>query len=442
MRGVRAESSPVDGGRSRPGDSRHRVRMRSHRPTVPPPGPSTGARAPVRARAPVVRPAVPPVLLARDLEPDELRARVRDGSLQRVLRGVYAAPPTATDRWSIALHLLLCRVAVVHAVRRGDHWFSHRTAAALWGCSLDIVPAAVDVTAPLARRSTAGSSRADVVEHWTADPDRPAEVCRLGVPVTPLARTLVDCASSLPGPSGLVVVDSGLRAGADPDELRRLAAESAGRRGIRRARTVIGRGDDRAESAGESLVRWHLLEAGVPAPEPQSPSRHGWAGAGWTSGGGTRGWPSSSTAGSSTATTGARRPPRCSRRSAGRTRWTRRGGGCCASPGRTWGTRRRWRSVCDELYEPPRGTRRDRWSEPRSVSRHTDLGERHRSRRTRRAGREGAGGTDGRERERAPTPPGESGPARAWPGVSRRRCRCRCCPRCRPSGWGPRTGSG
>ncbi len=230
----------------------------------------TDDRSPRRVLAPVVRPVVPRVLLARDIPPDDLRARVRDGSLVRVLRGTYAEPATETEPWSAALHLLLCRAVAVHAARPGVHWFSHRTAAALWGCALDLVPTAVDVTAPVARRSTRDRRRTGVVEHWTADARRAAQVTDvLALPVTSLARTLVDCASTLPGPSGLVVVDSGLRAGADPDELRRVLAGSTGQRGIRRARTVVERGDDRAESAGESLVRWHLLAQGVPGPEPQ-----------------------------------------------------------------------------------------------------------------------------------------------------------------------------
>lgn len=227
----------------------------------------------------MVRPFVPPVLRTRDIDRDELRARLADGSLLRVLRGAYAAPAASTEPWAVALHLLLCRAAAVHVLRSGDHWFSHRTAAALWGCALDTVPAEVDVTAPLSRRSTAGRPRTGVVEHWVADARRAVEVQSLHrLPVTPLARTLLDCASSLPGPSALVVVDSGLRAGAAPEDLKRLVEESAGRRGIRRARTVLARGDERAESPGESLARWHLLEAGLPAAEPQVAvrTRLGW----------------------------------------------------------------------------------------------------------------------------------------------------------------------
>jgi len=86
-------------------------------------------------------------------------------------------------------------------------------------------------------------------------------------PVTTLERTVVDCARTLAPDQALVIADSALRGGADPALVSTILEESAGRRGVRRAREVVGLADARAESAGESVLRWIVHAAGLPAPE-------------------------------------------------------------------------------------------------------------------------------------------------------------------------------
>lgn len=221
---------------------------------------------------------MPRIVRAGDLGPARLREAVLDGRLVRVLRGYYTQPPAAGAPWERDRHLLLARAAAVHRHRGGEHWFSHETAALLWGCATVQVPVVVDVTGvlnPHVRRGTVDGVRT----RWTADAAARADVTgELDLPASSLARTVVDCAATLRAEHGLVVADSALRAGLDPDAVAAVLARSAGRRGIRRARDVLALADGRAESPGESLLRWLLLDAGLPAPELQVAvsTRLGW----------------------------------------------------------------------------------------------------------------------------------------------------------------------
>ncbi|MBW0253685.1 endonuclease domain-containing protein [Cellulomonas sp. PS-H5] len=87
--------------------------------------------------------------------------------------------------------------------------------------------------------------------------------------MTTLVRTVVDCAASLPPDRGLVIADSALRAGADAGALDTALAARSGARGIVRARDVIALADGRAQSPGETLLRWSLHSGGLPPPELQ-----------------------------------------------------------------------------------------------------------------------------------------------------------------------------
>lgn len=244
-------------------------------PSLPDPGPI----APRRSPAAVVRPAVPRVHRAADVPDEERARRTTDGSLVRVLRGVYGEPGPREPPWAAARHALLARAAALDLVLTGEHWFSHTTAAVLWGCEVAHVPRSVHVTSRVNPRVRSRRDGADVGWHWTNREELAAEVSRSpGLPVSSLARTAFDCAASLPPAQGLVIADSALRAGADPALLHRITEEAAGRRGVRRAREVLALADGRADSAGESLTRWAALAAGLPAPDLQVAieTRLGW----------------------------------------------------------------------------------------------------------------------------------------------------------------------
>lgn len=197
---------------------------------------------------------------------------MRDGSLIRVARGVYADPPPPGPPWDHARYRLLARAAALHRLRDGGHWFSHGTAAVLWGFSLAVIPTHVDITALVAPRESRVGGRSGVREHWTTRPERAAEVS--AVPALPSScpeRTVLDCAASLPAAHALAIADSALRGGVDRKGIDRLLDAAVGARGVRRARTVLARADGGAESAGESMLRWTLLESGVADPVVQVP---------------------------------------------------------------------------------------------------------------------------------------------------------------------------
>ncbi|MBD8078317.1 hypothetical protein [Cellulosimicrobium arenosum] len=216
---------------------------------------------------PTERPLLPAPVRFSEERRTELARRTALGALERVRRGIYL-PRAATDLGRAAARRedVLRQVVAVAERLSTPYWFSHTSAALLHGCWTWHLPRDVHLTQ---LRAPKGAQVAEqhLHRHWTALPARDrSEVA--GLPVTGLERTVVDCARAGTGPQGLVVADSALRAGADPTVLTAILDESVGKRGIRRARTVVALADARAESPGESVVRWTIHEAGLPAPVP------------------------------------------------------------------------------------------------------------------------------------------------------------------------------
>lgn len=209
-------------------------------------------------------PSEPEVLLVR--EAGVGGARLRDqGSLERIRRGAYVERSPSLGPARDRRRLALARIRAVHAQLEVEHWFSHESAALLWGCDVVGVTGLVHVV-----QGTRPHSRtADpVVRHFGRLPGADRGTVG-GFPVTSLARTVVDCASTLAGGSGLVVADSALRHGLDPADLDAVLRARGGSRGITRAREVVAMADGRAESPGETLTRWALLSNGLPGAVPQ-----------------------------------------------------------------------------------------------------------------------------------------------------------------------------
>ena len=199
----------------------------------------------------------------RGMSHQEVRARVRTGAWRRVRRGAYVDvahwPADAHGQLRVLCHALLLMLPAGTVV-------SHRTAAALWRLEsvTDDPHEEIHVTVPrgAAPIRVAGcrghSARAEVAVRVVS-----------GVPVTTLARTVLDVARSEALSAAVVAADSALAADPRLDLVGELL-RCSGWPGYRQAAFVVRFADGRAESALESLARllWH--ESGLPPPKVQA----------------------------------------------------------------------------------------------------------------------------------------------------------------------------
>lgn len=206
----------------------------------------------------------PEVVLARDVSDGEPRLR-RRADVERVRRGAYVRTAESLGPARDRRRLALARIVAVHRQSSRPLWFSHESAALVWGCDTVGLSGLVHVTQPSRPRSRGSDP---VVRHHGDLPAAHRAVVD-GIPVTSLARTVVDCACALAADRGLVIADSALRRGLDREVLGQVVAARAGTRGVARAREVLCLADPGAQSPGETLVRWALHRGGLPRPELQ-----------------------------------------------------------------------------------------------------------------------------------------------------------------------------
>jgi hypothetical protein len=226
----------------------------------------------------------PPVPAALRYSPGMRAAverRSRRGEVQRVRRGVYLPAPDGGAAGTPSARrqaLVLARVRGAAEVLRTAYWFSHATAAVLHGLWTWRLADTVHVTQ---LRPPSGDALGDewLERHWTKLPARDRTELD-GLPVTTIERTIVDCARTLPGAQALVVANSGLRAGADPERVATILAEASRRRGVRAAREVLALATPASESVGEGVVRWIIHDGRLPAPVVGHPVGT-WAGTFW-----------------------------------------------------------------------------------------------------------------------------------------------------------------
>jgi len=189
------------------------------------------------------------------------KKRLYASDLDRSLHGVRhsgAVTPTLLER---------CRMLLLRVPERS--FFSHATAALLWGAPLPFHMEQderlhVGVPSPSPRlhsRSIAGH-RMDIED---------GDVTTWGdLPLTTPARTWFDLASSLSLGDLVAVGDYFVHHAApltDREELARVLAHGDGLRGIRRAREAIGLLSERAESRPESRLRVLIATSNLPMPE-------------------------------------------------------------------------------------------------------------------------------------------------------------------------------
>jgi hypothetical protein len=144
---------------------------------------------------------------------------------------------------------------------------SHVTAAALWGLQIPLVTEdrRVNLTVPPATRIR---SRSDRRVHCANLADWQV-VRRDGIALTSPGRTWRDLAGVVPPAALLAVTDQMLARRYPPEAFRRLLDGGRGVRGIRTARQVVAVGNPLAGSPMESVLRWLIHEAGLPAPALQ-----------------------------------------------------------------------------------------------------------------------------------------------------------------------------
>jgi hypothetical protein len=142
----------------------------------------------------------PQVLLTRDLERAELDRLLTGGVVHRLRRGAYTERLPTQGRSRDARHATLARIRAVAAQTRLDAWFSHTSAAVVWGCPVLHLAGDVHVI----QRSHPGQRKDDCLVRHVGVLDAADRAVVDGLRVTGLARTLIDCASVLPERDGLV----------------------------------------------------------------------------------------------------------------------------------------------------------------------------------------------------------------------------------------------
>ncbi|MCL2849912.1 MAG: endonuclease domain-containing protein [Micrococcales bacterium] len=207
-------------------------------------------------------PSLPDVFFADVHPPWVCAERVRRTQWVRLSRGAYL-PVDVVD----PVQQALARVVAVDHRAVGPHWFSHTSAALVWGLPLRHLPQVSHL-----RQRTRPSANRDVSVVRHAGPvDTVDQAVVSGLPVTGLSLTAADCLRTLAPLEALVVADGALRAGADR---ARIDALLAGRRGSGAVRCAVARAvaavaDPGAESIPETITRFCLLAAGLPTPQTQ-----------------------------------------------------------------------------------------------------------------------------------------------------------------------------
>ncbi|MEP6814173.1 MAG: type IV toxin-antitoxin system AbiEi family antitoxin domain-containing protein [Marmoricola sp.] len=190
-----------------------------------------------------------------------LRRLVSRGLVRRVLRGVYAVTqmPDDIESRASALSLVVPPAAVV----------TDRTAA--WFHGVDILPrSALSRPPPLSVFQISGTRVRRQGVHGGKRGLLARDVTEVsGVRVTTRLRTTCDLGRLLWRFDALSAIDGFLGIGLDQAELIYEEPRFKGFRGVRQLRLLAPLGDHRAESPGESALRLHWYDAGLPRPELQ-----------------------------------------------------------------------------------------------------------------------------------------------------------------------------
>ena len=209
-------------------------------------------------------------LLAQGVSKGRLRQWARDGRVTAVARGVYA--PTEWLEGLADDPRRLHAVAVGALISRNPGLVaSHESAAYLHGVDV-LLPEGRKVPLVTLTRRTKEPGRALVhgalVKAATLPDDHVTTA--FGVPVTTVARTVMDIARTSGFMEGVVAADSALHSHVVVKVEFAIILEECGQwPGVVRARQVLGFADGRAESALESIARVRFAEFGIQPPDLQ-----------------------------------------------------------------------------------------------------------------------------------------------------------------------------
>jgi Transcriptional regulator, AbiEi antitoxin/AbiEi antitoxin C-terminal domain/Protein of unknown function (DUF559) len=195
----------------------------------------------------------------------KIRVLVRRGALTSLGRGVYARNELADQISERTL-----RLAAALAIVGPRAIASHYDAALIHGLALlDRPPASVSSVSHPRGLPGGRARRPGVRVHLVSLPSDQVTTAN-GVPVTTVARTVVDLARTTRFTAGVVAADSALyRRKTSKAELAAVIATSRRWPGIERARQVVDFSDARSESPFESISRVAFRDGRLPPPELQ-----------------------------------------------------------------------------------------------------------------------------------------------------------------------------
>lgn len=202
------------------------------------------------------------------LSPAQVRTLVQRQVLSPLALGVYAPGTRVSAERTRGLaneHRL--KVAAALAAAKPGPVASHASAAIIHGLDLLSRTNAVHLTRPPGCGSRSGPPGVHI--HVASLPPGHGEILA-GIPVTTVARTVIDLARTTSFRAGVAAADSALRGQrASRRELESVIADCHRWRGIKQARRVAAFCDERSESALESISRVMFADHGLPAPELQ-----------------------------------------------------------------------------------------------------------------------------------------------------------------------------
>jgi very-short-patch-repair endonuclease len=193
------------------------------------------------------------------------RTLVRRGRWSAPARGVVAPVDVRDDDEHVVRRRRHALCAAAAARQHADHVVSGRSAAILHGLPTFAVPDLPELT----DAEPTGPGRRAAAHVFSASLAAGDVTRWFGVPVTTVARTLVDLARHDRW-DAVMAVDAALAERLTaPVDIETALDQAVGWPGVRQARSVLAHADGRAESPLESLTRLRLLDDGFPAPDLQ-----------------------------------------------------------------------------------------------------------------------------------------------------------------------------